>query len=59
MSTRAALASRYADVIVRVGVDVQPGQRVAVRGLVEHVDLVRAVAESAYAACLPEAGRRR
>jgi aminopeptidase len=50
MSTRATLASRYADVIVRVGVNVQPGQRVVVRGLVDHVDLVRAVAESAYAA---------
>ena len=40
----------YADLIVRVGANVQPGQLVFVVGLVEHVPLVRAVAESAYAA---------
>ena len=40
----------YADLIVRVGANVQPGQQVFVVGLVEHVPLVRAVTESAYAA---------
>ena len=41
--------ARYADLIVRVGANVQPGQIVFVNGLVEHAPLVRAVAESAYA----------
>lgn len=50
MPSRSDLVARYADVVVRVGVNVQPGQRVIVRGLVEHVELVRAVAEAAYAA---------
>jgi aminopeptidase len=41
---------RYADLIVRVGANVQPGQIVDVRGDVEHVDVARAVARSAYRA---------
>lgn len=45
-----AKLSRYADLIVRVGANVQPGQTVLVGGLVEHAPLVRAVAESAYGA---------
>ena len=40
----------YADLIVRVGANVQPGQTVFVTGLVEHAPLVRAIARSAYAA---------
>ena len=32
------LLSRYADLIVRVGANVQPGQQVFVVGLVEHAD---------------------
>jgi len=39
---------RYAELIVRVGANVAPGQYVAVDGLVEHVELVRAVADAAY-----------
>ena len=50
MPPRSELVTRYADVVVRVGVNLQPGQRLVVRGLVEHVELVRAVAEAAYAA---------
>lgn len=42
--------ARYADLIVRVGANVQPGQTVFVVGLVEHAPLVRAIADSAYAA---------
>ena len=42
--------ARYAELIVRVGANVQPGQLVFVNGLVEHAPLVRAVAESAYTA---------
>jgi aminopeptidase len=41
---------RYAELIVRVGANVQPGQIVFVNGLVEHVPLVRALTEAAYAA---------
>ena len=41
---------RYADLIVRVGADVQPGQTVFVLCAPEHKDLVRALARSAYAA---------
>ena len=40
----------YADLIVRVGANVQPGQQVFVIGLVEHVPLVRAITSSSYAA---------
>lgn len=42
--------ARYAELIVRVGANVQPGQIVFVRGLVEHAPLVRAITESAYGA---------
>jgi aminopeptidase len=40
----------YADLIVRVGANVQPGQTAFVTAYVEHVPLVRALTESAYAA---------
>jgi aminopeptidase len=42
------LLERYADLIVRVGANVQPGQQVFVVGLVEHAPLVRAITEAAY-----------
>ncbi|PDW03550.1 aminopeptidase [Candidatus Viridilinea mediisalina] len=38
----------YADVIVRVGVNLQPGQRLLVRADLQTVELVRAVVRSAY-----------
>jgi aminopeptidase len=53
VDARAARIARYAELIVRVGANVQRGQTVFVLGLVEHVPLVRAVAECAY-----EAGAR-
>src|SRR5580765_3335983 len=40
----------YARLAVRVGLNLQPGQRLAVNCLVEHAPLVRAVAREAYAA---------
>jgi aminopeptidase len=40
----------YAELAVRVGVNLQPGQRLAINALVEHAPLVRAVAREAYAA---------
>lgn len=41
---------RYADVIVRVGLNLQPGQRLLIRAELQTADLVRAVARSAYQA---------
>jgi aminopeptidase len=40
----------YARLIVRVGLNLRPGQDVAINGLVEHAPLVREVARAAYAA---------
>ena len=42
--------SAYADLIVRVGANVQAGQTVFVNALVDHLPLVRAITESAYGA---------
>jgi len=44
------MVAAYARLAVRVGVNLQPGQRLAVNAFVEHAALVRAVAEEAYAA---------
>jgi len=41
---------RYADLIVRAGANVQPGQTVFIDGRLEHAPLVRALARAAYAA---------
>jgi hypothetical protein len=41
---------RYAELAVRVGANVAEGQYVMLDGLVEHVPLVRALADAAYAA---------
>ena len=42
--------ARYAQLAVRVGANLQPGQTLLVLGLLEHAALVRAVASEAYAA---------
>jgi aminopeptidase len=44
------LIDRYAELVVRVGVNVQPGQDVYMHALVEHVSMVRAIVEHAYRA---------
>ncbi len=44
------LIERYAEFVVRVGVNVQPGQDVHVGAEVEHAGLARAMAEQAYLA---------
>jgi aminopeptidase len=44
------MLTAYARLAVQVGVNLQPGQRLAVNAYVEHAALVRAVAEEAYAA---------
>jgi aminopeptidase len=51
-STDAAadLLSRFADLVVRVGVNVQPGQGVVINADLAQVEIVRAVVEQAYAA---------
>jgi aminopeptidase len=41
---------RYAELCVRVGANVQPGQEVFVEGLVEHAPLVRALTRQSYRA---------
>jgi aminopeptidase len=41
---------RYAELAVRVGANVQPGQEVVVMCLVEHAPIARAVARQAYRA---------
>jgi aminopeptidase len=41
---------RYADLAVRVGANVQPGQEVFLKGLIEHADLIRALTRQAYRA---------
>jgi aminopeptidase len=48
--TTAELIDRYADLIVQVGVNLQPGQDVLLGCLVEHAPIARAVAEAAYRA---------
>lgn len=42
--------ARYADLVVRVGANVQPGQDVDISADVSHVPIARAVAERAYVA---------
>lgn len=44
------LLSAYARLVVRVGVNVQFGQRVVIRGAVEHAAVARAIATEAYRA---------
>jgi aminopeptidase len=51
--THEARVARYAELAVRVGANVQPGQLVEVIGRVEHAHVVRAVTRAAY-----EAGAR-
>jgi aminopeptidase len=41
---------RYAELAVRVGANVRPGQEVFVHGLVEHAELVRALTRQSYRA---------
>jgi aminopeptidase len=47
------LLQKYADLVVRVGANVQEGQDVAITGMVEHAPFARALAKAAY-----EAGAR-
>ena len=50
MRSREETLAAYAQLAVRVGVNLQPGQRLAVNALLEHAPLARAIASAAYAA---------
>ncbi|MFZ5813959.1 MAG: aminopeptidase [Bacillota bacterium] len=54
MTEFAARLDQYAALLVRVGINLQPGQEVMVSGTLEHADLVRRVVEKSY-----DAGARR
>ena len=49
MAANGDLLAAYARLAVRVGVNLQPGQRLAINGLLEHAPLVRAATAEAYA----------
>ncbi|MDX6376092.1 MAG: aminopeptidase, partial [Gaiellaceae bacterium] len=49
MTDHAARTTRYAELVVRVGANVQPGQTVLVNAYVEQAPFARALAEAAYA----------
>ena len=51
------LLEKYARLVVRVGVDVQPGQEVVVNALPEQADAARALAEEAYRVGRQQGGR--
>src|ERR1700761_6561328 len=44
------MIEQFADLVVRAGVNVQPGQGVVLRSDTAHLEIARAVAETAYAA---------
>ena len=48
------LLDRYARLVVRVGINLEPGREVAIRAMIEHAPLVRALVRAGY-----EAGARR
>ena len=50
MSTRDTRLQRYAELAVRIGANVQPGQAVVVLCQVEHADTARAIFREAYRA---------
>jgi aminopeptidase len=49
-TTNQARIDRYAELVVRIGVNVQPGQPVYIRGDISHAPIAEAVAEQAYKA---------
>ena len=53
-AAREDLLERYARLVIRVGINLEPGREVAVRAMIEHAPLVRALVKAGY-----EAGARR
>ena len=47
---RVELLDRYAELVVRVGANIQPHQDVHLSALVEHAPIARAIVEQAYRA---------
>jgi aminopeptidase len=48
------LLERYARLVIRVGINLEPGRELAIRAMIEHAPLVRALVRAGY-----EAGARR
>jgi aminopeptidase len=53
-AARQRLLDRYARLVIRVGINLEPGRELAVRAMIEHAPLVRALVKAGY-----EAGARR
>jgi len=53
-SARQDLLERYAQLVIRVGINLEPGREVAIRAMIDHAPLIRALVKAAY-----EAGARR
>ena len=53
-AARQDLLERYARLVMRVGINLEPGREVAIRAMIEHAPLVRALVRAGY-----EAGARR
>ncbi len=53
-AAREDLLERYARLVIRVGINLEPGREVAIRAMIEHAPLVRALVRAGY-----EAGARR
>jgi aminopeptidase len=53
-AARQDLLERYARLVIRVGINLEPGREVAIRAMIEHAPLVRALVRAGY-----EAGARR
>src|SRR5262245_54997968 len=52
-AARQDLLERYARLVIRVGVNLEPGREVAIRAMLEHAPLIRALVRAGY-----EAGAR-
>ena len=52
-AARQDLLERYARLVIRVGINLEPGREVAIRAMIEHAPLVRALVKAGY-----EAGAR-
>jgi aminopeptidase len=52
-AARQDLLERYARLVIRVGINLEPGREVAIRAMIEHAPLVRALVRAGY-----EAGAR-
>ena len=44
------MLAKYADVVVKVGLNLRKGQRLSVRAIIDDAPFIRKVAESAYKA---------